>query len=134
MPYYAWRGIGRGNRKRKGKLEAADERRVENFLKRLRITDYSIKEAPRGFTMVKPKVKPRDIGLFTRRLSAMIEAGLPLVRGLTLLGDQEENPAFQPMLRDLGGALRSGDALSESLRKYPEVFDELYCGSVAAGE
>jgi type IV pilus assembly protein PilC len=134
MPYYAWKGTGVGNRKRKGKLEAADERQVENFLRRLRITEYSIKEAPRAVTLIKPRVKPQDLTAFTRRLSAMLDAGLPLLRSLTALGNQEENPTFRHMLRDISGAVRSGGALSDSLRKYPEVFDELYCNLAASGE
>jgi type IV pilus assembly protein PilC len=71
---------------------------------------------------------------FTRRLSALLDAGLPLVRSLAALGNQEENPTFKHMLRDISGAVRSGGALSDALRKYPEVFDELYCNLVAAGE
>jgi len=134
MPFYVWKGTGSRNRKRKGKLEAADERQVENFLKRLRITDYTIKEAPRDITLIKPKVKPKDLMVFTRQFSTMIDAGLPLVQSLKVLSDQQENPTFRDMLRDINGSVQSGSTLSDSMRKYPRVFDELYCNLVAAGE
>ncbi|GHV56611.1 type II secretion system protein F [Deltaproteobacteria bacterium] len=134
MPYYAWKGIGSKNRKRKGKLEAADERQVENFLKRLRISDYTIKEAPKDIQLMKPKVKPKDLMIFTRQFSTMIDAGLPLVQSLKVLSDQQENPTFKDMLRDINGAVQSGSTLSDSMRKYNQVFDELYCNLVAAGE
>ena len=134
MPYYVWKGTGSKNRKRKGKLEAADERQVENFLKRLRIVDYTIKEAPKDIQLVKPKVKPKDLMIFTRQFSTMIDAGLPLVQSLKVLGDQQENPTFKDILRDINGSVQSGSTLSDSMRKYPKVFDELYCNLVAAGE
>ena len=134
MPYYVWKGTGSKNRKRKGKLEATDERQVENFLKRLRITDYTIKEAPKDISLMKPKVTPKDLMIFTRQFSTMIDAGLPLVQSLKVLSDQQENPTFKDMLRDINGAVQSGSTLSDSMRKYPKVFDELYCNLVAAGE
>jgi len=122
MPYFVWKGTGSKNRRRKGKLEAADERQVENFLKRLRITDYTIKEAPKDITLMKPKVTPKDLMVFTRQFSTMIDAGLPLVQSLKVLGDQQENPTFKEMLREVNGSVQSGSTLSDSLRKYPKVF------------
>jgi len=115
-------------------MEAADERQVENFLKRLRITDYSIKEASKDIALMKPKVKPKDLMVFTRQFSTMIDAGLPLVQSLKVLGDQQENSTFKEILRDINSAVQSGSTLSDSMRKYPKVFDALYCNLVAAGE
>ncbi|MDR1043601.1 MAG: type II secretion system F family protein [Candidatus Adiutrix sp.] len=134
MPIYNWKGIGSGGRRRKGKLEAPDERQVENFLKRLRISDYSIKEAPKDLVLMKPKVKPKDVMIFTRQFSTMIDAGLPLVQSLKVLSDQADNPTFKSALRDINNSVQSGSTLSDSMRKYPKMFDELYCNLVAAGE
>jgi len=134
MPIYQWKGIGSGGKKRKGKLEATDERQVENFLKRLRISDYTIKDAPKDIVLMKPKVKPKDVMIFTRQFSTMIDAGLPLVQSLKVLGDQTENPTFKNALRDINNSVQSGSTLSDSMRKYPKTFDELYCNLVAAGE
>jgi type IV pilus assembly protein PilC len=134
MPVYAWKGIGSGGKRRKGKLEAADERQVENFLKRLRISDYTIKDAPKEITLMKPKVKAKDVMIFTRQFSTMIDAGLPLVQSLKVLGDQIENPTFRNAVRDINNNVQSGSTLSDSMRKYPKMFDDLYCNLVAAGE
>ncbi|MDL2226878.1 type II secretion system F family protein [Deltaproteobacteria bacterium OttesenSCG-928-M10] len=134
MPYFNWKGIGSGGKRRKGKLEAPDERQVENYLKRLRISDYTIKEAPKDIQLMKPKVKPKDVMLFTRQFSTMIDAGLPLVQSLKVLGDQVENPTFKSALRDINNSVQSGSTLSDSMRKYPKMFDDLYCNLVAAGE
>ncbi len=134
MPYFVWKGVGSGGKKRKGKLEAVDERQVENFLKRLRINDYTIKPAPREINLVKPKVKAKDIMIFTRQFSTMIDAGLPLVQSLKVLGDQVENPTFKSALRDVNNSVQSGSTLSDSMRKYPKMFDDLYCNLIAAGE
>ncbi len=134
MPVYAWKGIGSGGKKRKGKLEALDERQVENFLKRLRIVDYTIKEAPKDITLMKPKVKAKDVMIFTRQFSTMIDAGLPLVQSLKIMGDQADNPTFKSAIRDINNSVQSGSTLSDSMRKYPKMFDDLYCNLIAAGE
>ena len=134
MPYYNWRGIGSGGKRRKGKLEATDERQVENYLKRLRISDYTFKEAAADIQLMKPKVTPKEVMLFTRQFSTMIDAGLPLVQSLKVLGDQVENTTFKSALRDINNSVQSGSTLSDSMRKYPKMFDDLYCNLVAAGE
>jgi len=134
MPVYQWKGIGSGGKRRKGKLEAPDERQVENFLKRLRISDYTIKPAPKDISLIKPKVKPKDIMIFTRQFSTMIDAGLPLVQSLKVLSDQVDNPTFKSALRDINNSVQSGSTLSDSMRKYPKMFDGLYCNLIAAGE
>ena len=134
MPIYQWKGLSSSGKKRKGKLEAVDERQVENFLKRLRISDYSIKIAPKEIALVKPKVKAKDIMIFTRQFSTMIDAGLPLVQSLKVLSDQVVNTTFRSALRDINNSVQSGSTLSDSMRKYPKMFDELYCNLVSAGE
>jgi len=134
MPVFVWKGIGSGGKRRKGKLEAADERQVENFLKRLRVSDYTIKPAPKEIVLVKPKVKAKEVMIFTRQFSTMIDAGLPLVQSLKVLGDQIENTTFKSAVRDINNSVQSGSTLSDSMRKYPKMFDELYCNLVAAGE
>lgn len=134
MPIYQWKGISASGRRRKGKLEAVDERQVENFLKRLRISDYTIKDAPKDIALFKPKVKPKDIMIFTRQFSTLIDAGLPLVQSLKVLSDQMDNTTFQAALRDVNGSVQSGSTLSDSMRKYPKMFDDLYCNLIAAGE
>ena len=134
MAIYQWKGIGANGRRRKGKLEAVDERQVENFLKRLRISEYTIKDAPKDLVLFKPKVKPKDVMIFTRQFSTLIDAGLPLVQSLKVLSDQMENTTFKSALRDVNNSVQAGSTLSDSLRKYPKMFDDLYCNLIAAGE
>ncbi len=134
MPIYQWKGVGASGKKRKGKLEAPDERQVENFLKRLRIGEYTIKEAPRDIVLFKPRVTSKDVMIFTRQFSTLIDAGLPLVQSLKILSDQTDNETFKKALKEINGSVQSGGTLSDSMRKFPAIFDELYCNLIAAGE
>jgi type IV pilus assembly protein PilC len=138
MPIYVWKGVNTKGVKRKGKMEAQDERQVEGMLKRIRVSPTSIKPAPKdlfeNIKFLQPKVKNKDIMIFTRQFSTMIDAGLPLVNCLKILSDQQENKTFKSILRDLNDSVQTGSTLSESLKKYPKHFDDLYCNLVAAGE
>ena len=138
MPIFIWSGVNSKGVKRKGKMEADDERQVEAMLKRMRISQPKVKAAPKdlfeNLSFMQPKVKPKDIMIFTRQFSTMIDAGLPLVGCLKILSDQQENKTFKAMLREINTGVQTGSTLSESLKKYPKVFDELYCNLVAAGE
>ena len=138
MPYFIWQGVNTKGVKRKGKMEAEEERQVEAMLKRMRITPTKIKLAPKdlfeNFSFMQPKVKPKDIMVFTRQFSTMIDAGLPLVSCLKILGDQQENRTFKGVLREVNASVQTGSTLSESLKKYPKMFDDLYTNLVAAGE
>ena len=138
MPVYIWKGVNTKGVKRKGKMEAQDERQVEGMLKRMRISPTSVKVAPKDlFENIKffqPKVKVKDVMIFTRQFSTMIDAGLPLVNCLKILADQQENKTFKAVLKDLNDSVQTGSTLSESLKKYPKLFDDLYCNLVAAGE
>ncbi|MDR2386458.1 MAG: type II secretion system F family protein [Deltaproteobacteria bacterium] len=138
MPIFAWSGVNAKGKKRKGTMEAQDTRQVEAFLKRLRISDYNIKDAPKdllaGIPMFAQKITVKDVMLFTRQFSTMIDAGLPLVQCLKIMADQTDNPTLKTMLRDINNSVQSGATLSDALRKYPQHFDSLYCNLVAAGE
>jgi type IV pilus assembly protein PilC len=138
MPIFVWSGTNAKGRKRKGSMEAQDTRQVEAFLKRLRISDYTIKDAPKdllsGIAFFAPKITVKDIMLFTRQFSTMIDAGLPLVQCLKIMSDQTDNATLKTMLRDINNSVQSGATLSDALRKYPKHFDSLYCNLVAAGE
>lgn len=138
MPYYVWKGVNFKGKKRKGKMDAASEKAVEASLKRLRITPTSIKPAPKdlfeNIKFLQPKVKRKDIIVFTRQFSTMIDAGLTLVKSLEILAGQEENPTFKKVLTDIKDNVITGATLSDALKKHPKYFDDLYCNLVAAGE
>ena len=138
MPFFVWKGVNYKGVKRKGKIEADSEQAVTAQLKRLRITPTQIKPAPKdlfaGIPFLQPKVSRKDIIVFTRQFSTMIDAGLTLVKCLEILGSQQPNPTFKRILKEISGDVVTGATLSEGLKKHPKQFDDLYCNLVAAGE
>ena len=84
--------------------------------------------------MFKPKVTGKDVVIFTRQLSTMIDAGLPLVQGLEILGSQQENPTFKTILLQVRADVETGSTFADALKKHPKVFDNLFCNMVDAGE
>ena len=107
-------------------------------LRSLGIVPSKIKEKPKDiseiFTFLQPKVTVKDLVVFTRQFSVMIDAGLPLVQCLNILGDQEENPTFKRTISAVRSDVESGATFAEALGKHPKVFDSLYVNLVAAGE
>lgn len=138
MPDFAWKGVNFRGVKKKGKLEADTQQVVEAYLKRLRITPTQIKPAPKdlfeNIKFLQPKVTQKDKIIFTRNFSTMFDAGLTLVKCLEILADQEENKTLKYALKDVLSNVTSGSTFSEGLKKFPKIFDDLYCNLVAAGE
>jgi len=93
---------------------------------------------PAGFNLRLPilggRVKPRVLTVFTRQLATLIEAGMPLLRGLRILQEQESNPALKHVLSRLAEAIEAGGSLSEAMAVHPKVFNTLYLNMVRAGE
>ncbi len=138
MPVYVWAGVDGSGRETKGEIEARDEQTARLLLSRKKIRIKKLKTKPKdlfeNISFLQPKVKTKDIVIFTRQLSTMIDAGLPLVRGLEILASQQENPTFKKMLTQIKTDVESGSTFAEALKKYPKHFDRLYRNMVAAGE
>jgi len=138
MPVYVWAGTNPAGEKQKGEIEAKDELTARQLLLRKKIKISKLKEKPKdlleNISFLQPKVKTKDIVIFTRQLSTMIDAGLPLVQGLDILASQQENVTFKKMLKEIKEEVESGSTFADALRKYPNHFDRLYCNMVAAGE
>ena len=138
MPIYVWKGVNSYGEKRKGKLEANSEAAAASQLKRMRITPSMLKESPKDIfadiPMFQPKVTPKDVVIFTRQLSTMIDAGLPLVQSLQILGEQQDNPTFKKVLRAVRADVETGSTFADALKKHPDIFDNLYCNMMEAGE
>ncbi len=138
MPVYIWKGTNSYGEKRKGRLEAHDEQAARSHLKKLRITPDSIKEAPKdllaNIPLFRPKITGKDVVIFVRQLSTMIDAGLPLVQSLEILGRQQDNPTFKKLLIEVRLDVESGSTLADAMKKHPDVFDNLFCNMVEAGE
>lgn len=138
MPVYVWKGVNAYGEKRKGKLEAPSEGAAQAQLKRMRVTPSLLKEAPKDLfadiPFFQPKVTGKDVVIFTRQLSTMIDAGLPLVQSLQILGEQQENATFKKVLRAVRADVETGSTFADSLKKHPDIFDTLYCNMMEAGE
>jgi len=138
MPVYVWKGINSYGEKRKGEVEAIDEAGARAQLRRLRIDNPKIKEKPKdifeNIALFQPKVTGKDIVIFTRQLSTMIDAGLPLVQCLQILSKQQDNSTFRKALMEIQTDVESGTTLADSMRKHPKIFDNLYANMIEAGE
>ncbi len=138
MPVYIWKGKNTYGEKRKGEIEAADQTAALGYVKRMRITDVIIKEKPKDLfanvALFRPRVTNKDVIVFTRQLSTMIDAGLPLVQCLEILGKQQENPTFKKILQAVQSDVESGTTFADSMRKHPKVFDNLFSNMIEAGE
>ncbi|MDL2269634.1 type II secretion system F family protein [Desulfosarcina sp. OttesenSCG-928-A07] len=138
MPVYKWEGRNKNNRVQKGEMEAESAAIVRRAVTRKQLHAIKIKPKPKdlfeGIAFLQPRVTPKDIILFCRQFSTMIDAGLPLVQCLDILYFQEPNPTFKKILKNIKKDVESGSTLAESLKKYPNLFDSLFVSMVAAGE
>lgn len=138
MPVYKWIAETRKGKTIKGELEAADEKIAGIQLKRRNLTVKKLKVKPKDLfenvSFMQPKVTKKDLVIFTRQFSTMIDAGLPLVQGITILSEQMENKTFKRILTEVVTDVEGGASLAESLGKHPDVFDDLFVNLVAAGE
>jgi type IV pilus assembly protein PilC len=80
------------------------------------------------------RIKPKILMIFTRQLATLIDSGLPLLRGLTVLAKQEPNPVLRGTITALADSVQSGSTFSESLAQHPKIFNKLYVNMVKAGE
>lgn len=138
MPVYVWKGINSQGVKRKGEVESPDQAAALAHVKRLRIQDIVIKEKPKdlfeNIAFFKPKVTGKDIVIFTRQLSTMIDAGLPLIQSLEILAKQQDNSTFKTVLTAIKRDVETGTTIADAMRKHPTVFDSLFANMVEAGE
>ena len=120
-----------------GEVEADDENSAVAKLKLQKIRPTLVKEKKAKSTFFGPKVHnvtTRDVVIFTRQFSTMVDAGLPLVQCLDILGKQSDNPTFGEKILSVKSNIEIGNNLSESMRKFPDIWDQLYCNLVEAGE
>ncbi|HEC99310.1 MAG TPA: type II secretion system F family protein [Proteobacteria bacterium] len=138
MAVYIWEAKTGKGEKRSGELEAPDETTVRVQLRRLQLTPTKIKKKPKdllgNIKFLKPKVTQKDIVIFTRQLSTMIDAGLPLIQGLDILAKQQINKTFRDVLTDIKTNVETGSTFADSLAKHDKIFDSLFSKMVAAGE
>ncbi len=135
---YEWKGKNPKGRKVKGEMEAQSPEHVKQNLARRKITPTKIKKKPKdlfeNIKFLQPRVKDKEVIIFSRQFSTMIDAGLPLLQCLDLLQSQQENPTFKRNLKKIKESVESGETFADALKKFPKVFNELFINMVAAGE
>jgi len=138
VPIYLWNGKTRDGAMKKGELEAASAEGVMGQLRSQGIVPGKVKEKPKDIseilTFLQPRVTVRDLVIFTRQFAVMVDAGLPLVQCLQILGDQQENATFKKAIKEVRSDVEQGATFADSLAKHPHVWDSLYVNLVAAGE
>ena len=138
MPIYLWEGKNRKGEVQKGEMETANEGAVRLQLTRMRLTPLKIKKKPKDLfenvAWLQPKVQIKDVILFARQFSTMIDAGLPIIQCLDILYTQADNKSFQKILKEIKESVESGSTLADSLKRYPKQFDDLFVNMIAAGE
>ncbi len=132
MPTFAYTARSLNGELKSATLEAPSRDDVVAQLRRQRLIVVKIDEEKKRKRH--GKVKTKDIVIFTRQFSTMINAGLPLVQALDILSKQSENPALQEITRQVVYDVESGNTVADALAKHPKAFTELYTNMVAAGE
>jgi type IV pilus assembly protein PilC len=136
MPVFTYRGTNRTGATVSGEMTAASKTDLINNLKRQQINITKMSEKGKEFNLPTfgSKVDSKELAVFTRQFSVMIDAGLPLVQCLEILAGQQENKLFQKVLTGTRSAVEGGSTLSAAMRGYDKVFDPLYVNLVEAGE
>jgi len=136
MPVYAYRGKSRAGVEVRGEREADTKQALLAALRREQISPLMVKEKGKELSLPKlgGKVKTKELAIFTRQFSVMIDAGLPLVQCLEALAQQQENKVFAGVLQAVRTEVEGGSTLAYAMSQHPKVFDSLYTNMIAAGE
>jgi type IV pilus assembly protein PilC len=136
MPVFTYRGTNRAGATVTGERAAASKSELASMLRRESINVSKLSEKGKEFNIPTfgTGVEAKELAVFTRQFSVMIDAGLPLVQCLEILAGQQENKTFQKILTGVRGSVEGGATLSNSMKQYEKVFDPLYYNMVEAGE
>lgn len=133
---WLWEARTKGGETKKGEMEASDAEAVNARLKSLGLNPVKVKKKPLEINIpgLGGGVTGKDILIFTRQFATMIDAGLPLVQCLDILGSQMDNPAFKKVIFQIKAKVEQGSTFADALKEHPKVFDELFVQLCAAGE
>lgn len=136
MPVYLWEGRTLSGTIQRGEIEVPDERALQVLLRQKGIVLLKAKKKPLELRLpfLGRRIKKRDVLVFTQQLSAMIDAGLPLLQSLEILVQQTENKALREIIQRVKQDVEGGMSFARALRKHPKAFDRLYVDMVVAGE
>jgi type IV pilus assembly protein PilC len=138
MPIFQWKARTRQGALKKGEIEAMNEAAVMAQLRSQMLLPVTVKAKSKDVSeylpFLKQGIKTRDLVIFTRQFATMIDAGLPLVQCLDILGNQQPNKTFKEIIRQVKTDVEQGSTFADALRKHPKPYDELYVNLVQAGE
>jgi type IV pilus assembly protein PilC len=138
LPVWRWEAKNKQGERRSGEMEAGDASAVKARLLQMGYEPDKVRRKGRELKLPAIPgfggVSTKDILIFTRQFSVMIDAGLPLVQGLEIIGNQADNAAFRKVLLDVKARVESGSTFADALAEHPKVFDELFVQPVRAGE
>jgi type IV pilus assembly protein PilC len=136
MPVYTYKGTNKAGSSVSGERTAASKNELASSLRRENINVSKLSEKGKEFNIPTfgGGVDSKELAVFTRQFSVMIDAGLPLVQCLEILAGQQENKIFQKILNGVRASVEGGATLSASMKQYEKVFDPLYYNMVEAGE
>jgi type IV pilus assembly protein PilC len=136
MPVYTYRGVNRAGANVSGERVAASKSELAALLRREQINVSKLSEKGKEFAFPTfgTGVDSKELAIFTRQFSVMIDAGLPLVQCLEILAGQQENKTFQKILTGVRASVEGGTTLSSAMKQYEKVFDPLFYNMVEAGE
>ena len=138
MPIYTWKARTRQGTIKSGELEASDNEAVLTQLRAQLLMPVSVKKKAKDVSeylpFLKPGIRTRELVIFTRQFATMIDAGLPLVQCLEILGSQQDNATFREIIREVKQDVEQGSTFADALSKHPKPFDALYVNLVHAGE
>jgi len=137
MAVFTFKGTDASGKKISGERVAENKQTLSATLRRERINAETIKEKGKEFalpTFGSGRVATKDIAIFFRQFSVMIDAGLPLVQCLEILAANQENTSFQKCLTGVRTSVEGGSNLATAMREYPKIFDDLTTNMIEAGE
>jgi len=137
MPLFKWKGRNRYGDIVEGERTSPSEKVLRNDLQRDQIRIIEIKRAARGIKipfLETRKVRTKDLAVFSRQLSVLIDAELPLIQSLNILSRQAKNKYFSRVINEVRDDVEAGSTLNQAMKKHPKVFDDLYCNMIASGE
>jgi type IV pilus assembly protein PilC len=138
MPVFKWEGVARNGQVKSGSKEAPNEAAMLQFLRAQQIRPKKLQQVKMGGGGMNfsfgSGVGLKELVVFSRQFATMIDAGLPLVQCLEILGSQQANPTFKKVIKAVQAEVEGGSTFADALKKHPTVFDSLYVNLVAAGE
>ncbi len=131
---YVWQGVNKNGKRIKGNMPADNIDAVRADLRRQGIKPLKIRKASTLFKAKNPKIKTKDIAVFSRMLATMSSSGVPLMQSLEIIGSGHENASMKKLVLSIADDVKSGSSLAESMAKFPLYFDDLFLSLVDAGE